>query len=234
MSILTDTDLKKILCYDEAQWSDKKPLLIQNGSEECLTPMGYDLRVGGFCKTFITKPHLIPLKKGKKATIKPGDIALIGTYEKLKMPKDGSISALILSRVSQVSRGLSNISTKVDPGWAEGELLIPVQNFSRDVIQLEYNERFCTIVFFKNESNASLYNSGSSKEKFFNLLAQTSRGSLSRDFQLAAISLLVYGLSFGLEYYFFRNTSGFAVTVAVGIAVEKVVSTIATKIIGRV
>lgn len=234
MSILTDTNLKKILCYDEGQWSDKKPLLIQQGSDECLTPMGYDLRVGGFYKTFKNKPPLVPLKKGQKATIKPGDIALIGTREKLKMPKDGSISALILSRVSQVSRGLSNISTKVDPGWAEGELLIPVQNFSRDVIQLDYNEKFCTIVFFKNESAASQYSSKSSREKFFNLLAQTNRESLNRDFQLAAISLLVYGISFGLGYYFFRNNSGFAVTVAVGIAVEKIVSTVAAKLIGRI
>lgn len=234
MSILTDTDLKKILCYDEGQWSKEKPLLIQYGSEKCLTPMGYDLRVGGFYKTFITKPNLVPLKKGEKATIKPGDIALIGTYEKLRMPKDGSISALILSRVSQVSRGLSNISTKVDPGWAEGELLIPVQNFSRDVIQLEYNEKFCTIVFFKNESNASPYNSSSSREKFFNLLAQTNRESLSKDFQLAAISVVVYGIFVGIGYHFFGNTSGFGITVALGIAVEKIASGIAAKIIGRV
>ncbi|ALF53668.1 hypothetical protein ACX27_13790 [Nostoc piscinale CENA21] len=148
MSILTDTDLKKILCYDEAQWNDTKTLLIQDGSDDCITPMGYDLRVGGFYKTFIAKPNLDVLSEGKSIAIKPGDIALIGTYEKLRMPKDGSISALILSRVSQVSRGLSNISTKVDPGWAEGELLIPIQIiFSRDVIKLNYT-RFCTIVFF--------------------------------------------------------------------------------------
>lgn len=233
MSILTDTDLKKILCYDEAQWNDNKTLLIQDGADDCITPMGYDLRVGGFYKTFIAKPNLDVLSEGKTIAIKPGDIALIGTYEKLRMPKDGSISALILSRVSQVSRGLSNISTKVDPGWAEGELLIPIQNFSRDVIKLSYQEKFCTIVFFKNESPASLYNSSSSRSKFFRLLSQTSRESYLKDFQLGLLSTVIIGLAAGIGYYYFGNSTGFGVTVTIGIAVERFVSLIAARMIGR-
>jgi deoxycytidine triphosphate deaminase len=233
MSILTDTDLKRILCYDEAQWNDNKTLLIQDGSDDCITPMGYDLRVGGFYKTFIAKPNLDVLSEGKAIAIKPGDIALIGTYEKLRMPKDGSISALILSRVSQVSRGLSNISTKVDPGWAEGELLIPIQNFSRDVIKLSYQEKFCTIVFFKNESPASLYNSSSSRSKFFRLLSQTSRESFVKDLQLVLLSTAIIGMAGGIGYYQFGNSTGFGVTVTIGIAVERVVSVIASRMIGR-
>lgn len=233
MSILTDTDLTKILCYDEAQWDEDKTLLIQHGSDDCLTPMGYDLSVGSFYKTFIAKPNLVTIKKGGKVAIKPGDIALIGSLEKLKMPKDGSISALILSRVSQVSRGISNISTKVDPGWAEGELLIPVQNFSRDVIELDYAEKFCTIVFFKNESPASPYNSRSSREKFFNLLAKTNSESLAKDFQLAAVSIFIYGISIAIGYNLYGDKPTFGVIVGVGIAIEKIVSPIAARIIGR-
>lgn len=44
MSVLTNTDLRRILCYDENQWHEK-PLLIEDGSDDCITPMGYDLRV---------------------------------------------------------------------------------------------------------------------------------------------------------------------------------------------
>ncbi|MHC5934156.1 dCTP deaminase domain-containing protein [Nostoc sp.] len=234
MSILTDTNLNEILCYEEAQWNEKKPLLIQDGSDDCITPMGYDLRVGGFYKTFIAKPNLDTLSEGETVAIKPGDIALIGTYEKLKMPKDGSISAFILSRVSQVSRGLSNISTKVDPGWAEGELLIPVQNFSRDVIKLNYKEKFCTLVFFKNESPASnLYNSSSSRGKFFRLLSQTSRESFWKDFQLGLLSIFIIGLAGIVGYYKFGNSAGFGVTVTIGIAIERFVSVIAARMVGR-
>ncbi|HLP91560.1 MAG TPA: hypothetical protein VK184_23620 [Nostocaceae cyanobacterium] len=233
MSILTDTDLNKILCYDNNQWGASKPLLIQDGSDDCITPMGYDLRVGGFYKTFIAKPNLDTLDEGKSVEIKPGDIALIGTYEKIKMPKDGSISALILSKVSLVSKGISNISTKVDPGWAEGELLIPVQNFSRDIIKLDYKEKFCTIVFFKNESPASLYNSSSSREKFFRLLSQTSRTSFIKDVQLGLVSISIIGIAGISGYYFFGNSPGFGVTVTVGIAIERIASIIAAKLIGR-
>ncbi|MBE9227709.1 hypothetical protein IQ264_19985 [Phormidium sp. LEGE 05292] len=232
MSILTDTDLKNILCYYESQLGDKKTLLIANGSDDCLTPMGYDLRVGGFYKSFISKPNLVPIKPGKKVEIRPGDIALIGTLEQLKMPKDCSISALILSRVSQVSRGLSNISTKVDPGWKEGELLIPVQNFSRDIIELEYGEKFCTVVFFKNESPASPYKGGS-REKFVKLLAQVSRESLRKDFELGALSFFVIVTTFVIGYRFFGNTPGFGVTVAAGIALEKIATSLYARVIGR-
>jgi deoxycytidine triphosphate deaminase len=232
MSVLTDTDLRRIVCFDEAQLNEDKILLIENGAEDCFTPMGYDLRVGGFYKTFIAKPNLVSLNENQEVEIKPGDIALIGTFEKLKMPKNGSISALILSKVSQVSKGLSNISTKVDPGWAEGELLIPVQNFSRDTIKLKYKDQLCTIVFFKNESDATPYNSGSSREKFFKLLAQTRRDSLKREILVGAISVLVVGIAFAIGWRTFGNSVGFAVTVTAGIALEKFVSAIVARLLG--
>lgn len=232
MSVLTDTDLRRITCFDETQLSEDKILLIQNGSEDCFTPMGYDLRVGGFYKTFIAKPNLVTLDENKIVEIKPGDIALIGTLENIKMPKNGLISALILSRVSQVSKGLSNISTKVDPGW-EGELLIPVQNFSRDTIRLNYKDKLCTIIFFRNESSATPYNSGSSREKFFRLLAQTRRDSLNKEIILALVSIVVIGTAVGVGYYFFGNSAGFGATVVAGVAIEKVASVIVARVIGK-
>ncbi|NJO75703.1 MAG: hypothetical protein HC833_19210 [Leptolyngbyaceae cyanobacterium RM1_406_9] len=179
MSVLTDSDIERIRCVDEGEWDqDSSKLLIQEFATDCLNPMGYDLRVGGFYKTFISKPNLVTIEDGEQVVIKPRDIALISTFEKIRMPKDGSVSALIMSRVTQVSRGLSHISTKVDPGWAEGELLIPVQNISRENINLLYQEKFCTVVFFKNESAPlSLYSSGASRSKLVKLLAQTSRQS---------------------------------------------------------
>jgi len=236
MSILTDTNLKQILHFDESQWIPENSLLIQDGSENCITPMGYDLRVGGFYKTFMTKPNLVTLDDStrKKVIIKPGDIALVGTLEKIKLPQDGSISALILSRVSQVSKGLSNISTKVDPGWAEGELLVPVQNFSRDTIELDYGEKLCTIVFFKNEANASnLYNSSSGRAKFFKLLAQTSKDSLRREILINIISLGTVASFFLAGWYIFGNSVGFAVTVTLGLTIEKIITGLVTRGFGR-
>lgn len=235
MSILTDTDLKQILHFDESQWIPENSLLIKGGSENCITPMGYDLRVGGFYKTFMTKPSLVSLDDStrKKVIIKPGDIALVGTLEQIKLPQDGSISALILSRVSQVSKGLSNISTKIDPGWKDEELLIPVQNFSRDTIELNHGEKLCTIVFFKNESNATNLYKSSSKTKFVKLLAQTSKDSWKREIAINVISLVIVAIFFAAGWVIFGNSVGFAVTVTFGLAIEKIITGLVTRGLGR-
>lgn len=153
MSILTNADLRKILCLSEEEWNAKKALLIKSFSKDCLTTIGYDLRVGGYYKTYGSTPSLIRIKKKEKVVIKPGETALIATLEEIKMPEDCSISALLVSRVSQVARGLSHISTKIDPNWVGGSLSIAVNNFSRETICLEYEEKICSVVFFENKSN---------------------------------------------------------------------------------
>lgn len=236
MAILTDTDIRRILCTNEANWNEDDQLLIQGFDEGCLTSMGYDLRVGGFYKTFLASPNLVTIGSDEKVVIKPRDIALVGTFERIRMPKNGLISALILSRVSQVARGLSHVSTKVDPGWAEGELLVPLQNFSRDNIRLNYKEKFCTIVFFRNESPpATLYSerAGSSREKFFRLLAQTSHDSLIREIISIAIPIIVV-VFFGVGgYTIFGNTTGFAASITIGVAISQVVSLIINRISAR-
>ncbi|MDJ0581019.1 hypothetical protein [Crocosphaera sp.] len=232
MPILTDTDIQKILCTEENQWNRETQLLIKKYNEDCLTSMGYDLRVGGFMKSFITKPSLTTLNEGEQLLIKPRDIALIGTLEEIKMPQNGCISALILSKVSKVALGLSHISTKVDPGWAEGELLIPVQNFSSESIKLDYGETFCTIIFLRNESPPqSLYNSEGSRSKFVKLLAQVRKKSL---WQIAKLEImegiiiflfLAAGLIINAHFEYNINIIIIAL-VTVGIAMAKIVRNI--------
>ncbi len=224
MSILTDTDIRRILCVEEGQWDDKK-LLIKPFDEKCLTPISYDLRVGCFYKTYVSQPSLVTINEGGKIVIKPRDTVLIATYEQIKMPKDGSISALILSKVSQVARGLSQVSTKVDPGWGEGELLIPVQNLSRDIISLDQGDTFCTIIFFKNESApTSVYNSSLSKLKLVKLLAKTKPESLFEELIFAFVPIGI--ISFGglLGYVLFKNTIGLGVAVTASIAISQALS----------
>ena len=201
MSILSDTDLKKVVRFDENQWQEQENILIKHGEDDYFTAMGYDLRVGGFYKTLVEKPNLRPIEKD--AIIKPGEIALVGTYEILRMPKDGSISALILSKVSIVAKGLSNISTKVDPGWQDGELLIPIQNFSKNEIRLHYKQPFCTIVFLSNISpSKEQYKPGQSRTKFVKLLAETRRRTLFKKVLIESTPVWVIILAFGIGWYF--------------------------------
>lgn len=233
MSILTDTDLRRIICTQEENLTDER-LLIQPFDENCLTPMGYDLRVGCFYKTYVSQPNLVTIKEGEKVVIKPRDTALIGTLEQIKMPNDGSISALILSKVSQVAKGLSQVSTKVDPGWGEGELLIPVQNLSRDSISLNQGETFCTIVFFRNESpSGRKYDPGSGRLKFVKLLAPTNPESIFMEFFLLGVPITIIITIATLGFFTFQNSTGFAASVAVGVAFSQIAQTFINRMSSR-
>ena len=77
MGLLTDTDLRKLIIADQ-NWSDKDKLHIFPYSEECLTPVGYDLRVGPQYASSVDA-ELYSLNSDDKVVIKPGDTVLITT-----------------------------------------------------------------------------------------------------------------------------------------------------------
>lgn len=147
MSLLTDTDLEKLIAK-ELNGAPNNALVIHPYSDDSLTPVGYDLRVGITVATSneVGRKKLI---EGESFAIAPGATALISTLEALRMPLDRSISGLIESKVTKVSKGLSHISTTVDPDW-EGHLLIAVHNHSSEKFTMSYGETFCTIIFLKN------------------------------------------------------------------------------------
>ncbi|MEW6068075.1 MAG: hypothetical protein AB1610_07285 [Nitrospirota bacterium] len=149
MSLLTDTNLKNMIC-SENTWTDKNKLHIYPFFEDCLTPVGYDLRVGSPYSSAL-KGGTFEIKEGDQIAIIPQDTVLITTLEEVGMPKDRTISALIASKVSKVSKGLSHISTTIDPDW-DGKLLIAIHNHSRDTVNLNFAEPLCTVVFFENKS----------------------------------------------------------------------------------
>jgi deoxycytidine triphosphate deaminase len=152
MGVLTDTDLLEMLCTTK-DWTDKHKIHIYPFADKSLTPIGYDLCVGSPC-CHGTNGGIIDLRKGEKLKIRPRDTVLITTLETVGMPSDKSLSAFILSKVSQVAQGLTNISTTVDADY-HGHLLITLHNASPTVISLEYGESFCTMVFLKNLTSAT-------------------------------------------------------------------------------
>jgi deoxycytidine triphosphate deaminase len=153
MTILTYSDLTGRICTDKEKLTDERIYISPYDPEKCLTPMSYDLRVGGLYRRYSPeKEGIEELKPDDLITLEPGDTALIVTRETVEMPKDGSLSAMILSKASIVARGFSGISTKVDPGWS-GPLRVAVHNLSKRKLSLKFEELFCTIVFFKNNIN---------------------------------------------------------------------------------
>lgn len=223
MSLLTDTDIKELICTDEVWEDQNEKIHIHPFAEESLTPIGYDLRVGNLYSS-ASNAGPFKLKENDSIIIEPRDTALITTLETVDMPKDRYISALILSKVSQVSKGLSHISTTIDPDW-NGHLLIAVHNNSKNKIELNFGDAFCTVVFFENKSpstkNCNKY--PGRLDVFINEWSSKARKAKSKERFKIWISPGIIFLSVALGYYLFGNNSGFIATVAAGVALSQII-----------
>ena len=225
MSLLTDTDLRVLMC-SEQEWADKNKIHIHPFIEKNLTPVGYDLSVGDSYASAL-KPERIDINVGDRVTIKPGDTVLITTLEKIEMPQDRKISALVLSKVSKVSKGLSNISTTIDPDW-KGELSIPIHNLSKSSVSMGYGETFCTIVFFENKS-AATKDCGKDQRRLDILVNEWTEVARRANKKLKTEELVKIIIPIGIimlfsiiGYQIFGNSPGFGTMTTVGVALSQV------------
>lgn len=221
--MLTDTNLRNLICNDK-EWTDKDKLHIYPFSEDSLTPVGYDLSVGGIYSSSL-KGGPFELKGGDKLTLYPGDTTLITTLETVDMPKNRAVSAIIQSKVSKVSKGLSHISTTIDPDW-EGHLLIAVHNHSKNSVRLEFGETFCTVVFFENKlpSTKDCQKIPGRLDIFLNQWSEAARKTRKRERVKAVIPVATIVLVGGLGYFIFGNNPGFIAVVAIGVALSQIIS----------
>lgn len=215
-AVFTDTDLRQIISTEEA-WTEMLKLHIYPFSEESLTPVGYDLRVGYRCTSTI-RGETIELKPGDKIKILPGDTCLITTLETVDMPKDRSLSGLIVSSVTMVSKGLSHVSTSIDPDWY-GQLMIVMHNHASSSVELEVGNRLCTVVFLGNRS-ASTKSCGTFPGRddiYRKRLLDATRKRRRRDDLWIWLPVSVIPLSIGLGYTFFGNNPGMAAVSTAGV-----------------
>ncbi len=228
MSLLTDTDLRTRMCIGQT-WEDGSKLHIYPFSESCMTPVGYDLRTG---KLYSSSVHGGPFKleDNGRIGVSRGDTVLIATLEKVDMPKDRSISALIMSRVSMVSKGLSHVATTIDPDW-EGNLLIAMTNHSRSTIELQVGQPICTVVFFENKS-ASTKNCEKLPGRldiFVNELSSVAQAARKKEFLRLLIPVGIIILLGGVGYMIFRNNPGFVAMTAGGVALAGISQSLTAK-----
>jgi len=226
MSLLTDTDIRAILAPADKNWADKDKLYIYPFEENSLTPIGYDLRVGSPYASSIDG-QLFDLKPDNSIVIIPGDTLLITTLEDVGMPKNRKYSAFITSKVSKVAKGLSHISTNIDPDW-EGRLLIALHNPSKNTVFLKYSETFCTINFIENKS-PSTKNCGKERGRTDILIQQFVKSTSefrAKEIKKERGNLILKGLICivfaGFGYFAFKSTSGFIATTALGVALANI------------
>jgi len=138
MRVLTEEDIKRL----------KNKLVDPFGGDTCLTPVGYDLRVGERIY-FLSSGKKIELRKGKSVEIPPRERFAIESLEKVKMKEN--MFALIATRIRLLWEGLTSLGTKIDPMFQD-KLTLIFSNDSDTPLTLEYGQRICNVVFFEYEN----------------------------------------------------------------------------------
>ena len=113
-------------------------LIVKNGCNALVREVCYDLRVGD--EVYRSEEHLpeILSETSPWAILRPGQFALIKTFEVVKIP-EGNVG-LISIRLNFKLKGLVNVSGfHVDPTF-RGPLIFAVQNVGPNDIRLRYRE----------------------------------------------------------------------------------------------
>ncbi|MCP8321013.1 MAG: hypothetical protein H3Z52_08740, partial [archaeon] len=145
-------------------YREKKDLIIEPFSNS-VEPASYDLRMGNRVYSLTRGSELQPDVTGK-FIVYPRELILIESMEKVGFPKD--LQGRVCSKVSLLKKGLSSISTKIDPGygWPDGwHLLIVFSHCGHEPIELKPGDPICSMEIEKLDVPASkLYSSERPKE----------------------------------------------------------------------
>jgi dCTP deaminase len=117
---------------------------IENFSETNLEAASYDMRFGD--RLLISSNDIeIDLSQKTSARLKPGEFALVTTYENIRLAYD--IAGHIGVKSYYTRKGIVVLSgLQIDPGF-EGVLVIGMYNASPRSLTLEYLAPFCTVEF---------------------------------------------------------------------------------------
>ncbi|MBW4440916.1 MAG: hypothetical protein KME10_06720 [Plectolyngbya sp. WJT66-NPBG17] len=113
----------------------------------------YDLRIGDEYRDHRERGKT-DLREDDQISLQPGAAVIIETAESVQFPK--TRFGHIVPKVSLLQDGLSNTSSKVDPGY-EGRLLITVFNLGKRTVTLKKGQKFCTLYVLGIEGKAVPY-----------------------------------------------------------------------------
>ena len=138
----------KVLNRDEiVKLGDK---LITPFDKECLTPVGYDLRVGGRMVNFRTANEET-LSTSSSIVIPPGERFAVETLEKIQLKN--IMFAFVFTKVSVLWDGLTSLGTKIDPAFSDNMWLI-FANDSNRPYTLKYGKKICNVMFLEYDNPA--------------------------------------------------------------------------------
>lgn len=137
-----------VMNRDDIQHLSKE--LIEPFDSNCLTPLGYDLRVGKKVIIF-EKGKEENLVESESVVIPPKARFAIQSLEKVKLRKN--MFAFVFTKVSILWEGLTSLGTKVDPFFQDNLLLI-FSNDSSKAITIRYGQKICNLMFFQYDTPA--------------------------------------------------------------------------------
>jgi len=180
-----------------------KGIVIEPFEENCLTPVGYDLRVGKWGVSLKNKSETLIEKEGK-ISIGPNDTVVIETYESIRLSPN--FSGTVHSMVTLLSAfGITHISTTIDPG-SDGPLLVQFSNPRPIAMELAFQQPFCTVCFHRMESTAvKAFNKPAGRTDIKTWLkreVEKERGKIYRNrrFWLATAALFIVLVSLAVYY----------------------------------
>jgi len=144
--------------FASARGPNGDSILIQNLDREQLldiqrTNISYDLRVGELYRDHRDQGSY-ELHADQELILRPGAAVIVQTEEIVHLPK--TMFGHIVPKVSLLQKGLSNTSSKVDPGYP-GPLLITVFNLGKRRVSLKRGDKFCCLYILEVSGLARPY-----------------------------------------------------------------------------
>jgi deoxycytidine triphosphate deaminase len=133
--MLSDADITAQLSA-----GDNADLKVSDPAEECITPVGYDVRAGHELFSYARK-KIINLRHSEYE-IAPGDTVFISSKEKFVLSK--RMGGFTVARLGPQLDGLQLSACTVDPTF-QGELLIILTNVGRKPVKIKYEQRLMTL-----------------------------------------------------------------------------------------
>ena len=103
----------------------------------------YDFRIGDQIWLWSKRKIFDPRKE--QVTLRRNDIAVIQTYETVKMPPD--TCGIVINRVASHAMGIFHPATSIDPLF-DGHMHVALFNMGRYDVPLKWKADLCTAMFF--------------------------------------------------------------------------------------
>lgn len=144
--------------YRDAEGLDGEMVFIQNLDTEQLnapekTNVSYDLRIGREYRDH-RDPGKTQVPEDEAIVLHPGSAIIVETEEFVHFPK--TRFGQIVPKVSLLQEGISNTSSKVDPGF-NGILLVTVFNLGKKPVHLHKGQAFCALYILRVDPGVRPY-----------------------------------------------------------------------------